>query len=258
MRYKISMPRGFGVVEAIIVAAAVVILAVILYPIFAPRHHPSMQPQCMTNQRQIAIAFSMYTQEHDETFPDASIAWTLFKNENAPVYRCPDYRGAVNGYVFNARVSKRKLSDLSYPISTTCFLTADGKSSEIPGTYANVAYDQTNIDTQRHKGSFYSSFVDGHVEMINNREIITTWLPAKSQQYTSLTCTAGVAQPVTTTHASATWAVTSGVADNVSGLPAADMLGGDVTFTKAGMYTITATGSAAVEPPTTVYEFKVK
>ncbi len=85
---------------------------------------------------------------------------------------------------------------------------------------------------------------------------MATWLPAKSQPITSLTCSAGVAQPVTTTHASATWAVTRGVADDVSGLPKADMLGGDVTFTKAGVYTITATGSAAVAPPVTVYEFK--
>ncbi len=110
---------------------------------------------------------------------------------------------------------------------------------------------------KRHKPYFCSSFLDGHVEYLKGKDI-TTWLSAKSQQYTSQTCPAGVAQPVTTTFASATWAVTSGVVDDVSGLPKADMLGGDVTFSKAGSYTITATGSAVVAPPTTVYEFRVK
>ncbi len=106
MRYKISMPRGFGVVEAIIVVAALVIVAVILFPVLTPSNQKNTTAlHCTNNQRQIALAWSEYVQRHDETFPDASIAWTLFKKENAPVYRCPDHSAAVNGYVFNARLS---------------------------------------------------------------------------------------------------------------------------------------------------------
>ncbi|HEY3376455.1 MAG TPA: DUF1559 domain-containing protein, partial [Armatimonadota bacterium] len=63
------MKKGFTLIELLVVIAIIAILAAILFPVFGKAREKARMTQCMSNQKQIALAITMYTQENDETMP---------------------------------------------------------------------------------------------------------------------------------------------------------------------------------------------
>jgi len=61
--------RGFTLIELLVVIAIIAILAAILFPVFAQARAKARQTMCLSNVKQIGAAFSMYTQDNDETTP---------------------------------------------------------------------------------------------------------------------------------------------------------------------------------------------
>ena len=68
--------RGFTLIELLVVIAIIVILAAILFPVFARAKESANKTQCINNLKQIGTAVSMYIQDNDETYPDARLAST--------------------------------------------------------------------------------------------------------------------------------------------------------------------------------------
>ena len=60
---------GFTLIELLVVIAIIAILAAILFPVFAQAREKARSSSCLSNQKQIALAFSMYAQDYDETYP---------------------------------------------------------------------------------------------------------------------------------------------------------------------------------------------
>ncbi len=60
---------GFTLIELLVVIAIIAILAAILFPVFARAREKARQTSCLSNQKQIALAFLMYSQDWDERFP---------------------------------------------------------------------------------------------------------------------------------------------------------------------------------------------
>src|SRR5207247_1686725 len=60
---------GFTLIELLVVIAIIAILAAILFPVFAQAREKARSSSCLSNQKQIALAFSMYSQDYDETYP---------------------------------------------------------------------------------------------------------------------------------------------------------------------------------------------
>jgi len=63
--------KGFTLIELLVVIAIIAILAAILFPVFAQAREKARSASCLSNQKQIALAFSMYSQDYDETYPVA-------------------------------------------------------------------------------------------------------------------------------------------------------------------------------------------
>ncbi len=61
--------KGFTLIELLVVIAIIAILAAILFPVFAKAREKARQTSCLSNQRQIATAVTMYAQDYDETYP---------------------------------------------------------------------------------------------------------------------------------------------------------------------------------------------
>jgi prepilin-type N-terminal cleavage/methylation domain-containing protein/prepilin-type processing-associated H-X9-DG protein len=66
---KNNARRAFTLIELLVVIAIIAILAAILFPVFAQAREKARQTACLSNMKQLGLAFRMYATDYDETFP---------------------------------------------------------------------------------------------------------------------------------------------------------------------------------------------
>lgn len=61
--------KGFTLIELLVVIAIIAILAAILFPVFAEARAKARQTSCLSNLKNMDLAFQMYKQDYDENLP---------------------------------------------------------------------------------------------------------------------------------------------------------------------------------------------
>jgi prepilin-type N-terminal cleavage/methylation domain-containing protein/prepilin-type processing-associated H-X9-DG protein len=61
--------RAFTLIELLVVIAIISLLAAILFPVFARARENARRTSCLSNERQLGMAFQQYFQDYDERFP---------------------------------------------------------------------------------------------------------------------------------------------------------------------------------------------
>ncbi len=173
---------GFTLIELLVVIAIIAILAAILFPVFARAREKARQTTCISNQRQISIAASMYAQDNAETLPTADVFWSGI-NLTGDVTRCPDAK-TTPGYAFNVTLSGVALGDVWNPeleivtldgnsVSGATFVT--GTPLPTTGSVANCLTGNPVVNTYyvpsdaalRHGTQFIAGYLDGHTTLTN-------------------------------------------------------------------------------------------
>ncbi len=163
-----TQQRGFTLVELLVVIAIIALLAAMLFPVFTSAREKARQVTCMDNQRQIALAISMYTQDYEETFPPvenfpASLADTY--GLRGKIWQCPDSgKGSESNpdYIYDYDRGGQVLGSLVSP--TRSPLIGDGIASN--RLFPNVAVKTTDFQL-RHEQKVIAAYADGHVAMTN-------------------------------------------------------------------------------------------
>ena len=106
---QLKAKSGFTLIELLVVIAIIAILAAILFPVFQKVRENARKTSCLSNEKQLGLAFTQYVQDNDETFPGGSISGVLGANDHfgigwageiypyvkaTGVYACPDDKTA--------------------------------------------------------------------------------------------------------------------------------------------------------------------
>src|SRR5476649_2232874 len=62
------MKRAFTLIELLVVIAIIAILAAILFPVFAQAKAAAKKTACLSNTKQLAIGFLLYSGDYDDTY----------------------------------------------------------------------------------------------------------------------------------------------------------------------------------------------
>ena len=99
--------KGFTLIELLVVIAIIAILAAILFPVFAKVREKARQTSCLSNEKQLGLAFVQYSEDNNETMPADNdqfgdyIGWAgeIYPYvKSAGVYQCPDDANAATGH----------------------------------------------------------------------------------------------------------------------------------------------------------------
>jgi prepilin-type N-terminal cleavage/methylation domain-containing protein/prepilin-type processing-associated H-X9-DG protein len=180
--------NGFSLMELLVVIAIVAILSAVLLPAFALAREKGRQSSCLSNERQLGLALSMYTSDYDESFPDgvpgttddvwSGEGWAgqVYPYVQTPAsFTCPDDKtigtppnNLVVSYAYNVNLVVNGSDWPHYgtppPGQNLAHLISPGKTIELfeaSGVTADITQPDEGSINLPNRGKYYSGSSNG-------------------------------------------------------------------------------------------------
>jgi len=83
--------KGFTLIELLVVIAIIAILAAILFPVFAKARAKARQSSCVSNLKQLGLAFMQYQTDYDGCLPDSRVSYNWYASHPPGNYYGADH-----------------------------------------------------------------------------------------------------------------------------------------------------------------------
>lgn len=83
---------GFTLIEMLVVIGIIALMAALFFPVFSRVREKGRQTVCLSNERQLGVAFLMYTHDNDDSLPAVYDCWAgrIYPYvKNVDVFHCP-------------------------------------------------------------------------------------------------------------------------------------------------------------------------
>ena len=140
-------PQGFTLVELLVVIAIILVLAAILFPVFARAIDKAKATACLSNLKQIGLAVRMYADDYDGLAPitrgmvgsltEFQDSWAVRVGpymRNADMLQCPGFRTRLASWQMNWWVGQCK-----YGLNLNC-------ARDYNNWWSNPGYVPKNLD----------------------------------------------------------------------------------------------------------------
>lgn len=176
--------NGFTLIELLVVIAIIAILAAILFPVFAQAREKARQTSCLSNEKQLGLAFIQYTSDNNERYPstpNSGDGWAgrIYSYvRSTGVYVCPDDSSNDNApqggfqvsYVANRwilnngldnRAAGKSISEGKLYSPSSTVLLYEGNTSQLYGQADNFCDSTLNPGLDIHSLSGTGSHCTG-------------------------------------------------------------------------------------------------
>jgi prepilin-type N-terminal cleavage/methylation domain-containing protein/prepilin-type processing-associated H-X9-DG protein len=189
-------PRGFTLVELLVVVAVIALLAALLLPALSRARGSARSIQCLGQMRQLGLAVHLYAEDHADEFPRSQ--HSAFAHRQFPwgralapllgsdpgtwtnlllgVYHCPaDRRLTPWSYGLNVYfelgpdddyhgkpLTWRRVGTVPNPAATIVFAENASGADHIMPNFWTAPRDAVDVDSRRHHQRSNYTFVDGH------------------------------------------------------------------------------------------------
>jgi prepilin-type N-terminal cleavage/methylation domain-containing protein/prepilin-type processing-associated H-X9-DG protein len=123
--------RGFTLIELLVVIAIIAILAAILFPVFAKAREKARQSSCLSNLKQIGLAYMQYAQDYDERLPTD---WITLPG-GTPWTDRYTWRAAISPYMKSTQIFSCPSDSVTY--SGALAGQCQNGEGNIPGSYGD-------------------------------------------------------------------------------------------------------------------------